>query len=620
MSDAFARSGECPSCGAQITFPFAGARAQVCRYCRFVVVRTDRGFTTSGRVADVLPLASRFGVGGTGLVEGERFRVAGRVQYEREEGSAPWQEFFLELASGSWIWIAEAQGRTYRTALVPDSPPPAGDIGLGWTLTAEGRVYTFAESGTRRLVAAEGELPFPVGPDQIERYVDISGKDGAFGTIDYGDGSSPPLLFLGHRIEPSQVTFDPGSPASAPPEVSTTALTCPGCGGDLPLLVPGATERIVCRYCGMQSDLNRGALVALKKVSLPGDPPVLPIGSRGTLGALHVLCVGYLDRSTVVDGEVYPWREYLLHAGDSGYVWLVEEAGEWQVVTPIDAGDVTITNGAASFKGERFGFVQTVVARVDEVVGEFYWKVETSETVNASEYQRGSRKLNLEATPEEVVWSSGSPASDDELAQAFPDVPHFTLKKRRRQGWRRTWGILLIAWILITAVSCATSPATVLFTAQVPPPAAPASSDDPSAPDSTYFSAPFTVPEGKHRVRLELIAPNLSNSWVAASCALVNETTGEVFEAELGLEYYSGVEGGESWSEGSHTASTLFAGVPGGSYVTRVDASGDPTNVFPNLTMEVVCDPFRWIPSVVSFLLLFAVWFFGRRSIDGATS
>ena len=41
-----------------MTFKFAGARAQVCKYCKFLVARTDRGLVRVGQVADLVEIPS----------------------------------------------------------------------------------------------------------------------------------------------------------------------------------------------------------------------------------------------------------------------------------------------------------------------------------------------------------------------------------------------------------------------------------------------------------------------------------------------------------------------------------------------------------------------------------
>src|SRR5262245_20960287 len=120
------RQASCPSCGAPITFKFAGARAVVCEYCKFVVARTDRGLVPTGRMADLIEIPTPLTMGAGGRWQNETFTVEGRIQMDRVgAASAPWQEILLGfVAAGRSTWVAYAQGRWYATSDTP--PPPQG--------------------------------------------------------------------------------------------------------------------------------------------------------------------------------------------------------------------------------------------------------------------------------------------------------------------------------------------------------------------------------------------------------------------------------------------------------------------------------------------------------------
>src|SRR5687767_6105790 len=104
VSTPFDRQAACPSCGAPMTFRFAGAGAQVCKHCNFVVARTDRNLVAIGRMADLVEIPSPLQVNTTGRWGNEPFVVDGRVQLDRASApGAPWQEFFIAFPqSGRW--------------------------------------------------------------------------------------------------------------------------------------------------------------------------------------------------------------------------------------------------------------------------------------------------------------------------------------------------------------------------------------------------------------------------------------------------------------------------------------------------------------------------------------
>ncbi len=430
VTSPFDRQAACPSCGAPITFRFAGAAAQVCKHCNFVVARTDRNLVAVGRMADLVDIPSPLTLGGTGRWSGgEPFVVDGRVQLDRASApGAPWQEFFITFPqSGKWCWVAAAQGRWYSTTEMPlpqSGLPSINSLRAGQQIQlGEYGVWTVAEVGQRRVVAGEGEMPSVASPGVPTGYVDIAAPNGAFGTIDYGDGRIPPKLYLGRQIDPAVMVLDTGAPVE-PATAAVTSVSCPSCGGNLPIITPGQTERIVCRYCGMASDLNQGALRALGPSPKPPIEPFIPLGTEGNLRGNRVICIGFTIRGCTVEGERYRWREYLVYAGPRiGYLWLMEEDGAWWLVTPIPPGEVGVSGASASYRNNVYSWKQSVRAETEYVVGEFYWKVEIGESVQATEYEGSGGKVSVEQTPKEVTYSFCERLSASELGAAFGIKP-----------------------------------------------------------------------------------------------------------------------------------------------------------------------------------------------------
>jgi hypothetical protein len=588
------RRGPCPQCGATIDFPFAAAAAQICSYCRYVVVRTDRAWIAIGRIADLLPLPNPLPIGATATIGSWRLRVAGRAQYDREgAASAPWQELFVEYATGSPGWIALAQGRCYATWQAPPAPLPTFQQATPGTPIAVAGAgnWIVAERGARRLLSAEGELPFPIRPRAIEWYADLSGPSGAFGTIDYGDGSRAPVLFVGQLVDPNQLRPDFSPPVAEPPPVPTKALTCHGCGASLPLTAPGSAQRIVCQYCGGENDLVGGALQPAGKAPLPSAKPEIPLGAVGRLRGEDVICVGFMVRQTTIDDESYEWREYLLFVPKTNsYVFLLEDEGNFEYIVPIAAGDVALSPDGKSAKyfGRDFEWSQSIAATVKHVIGEFYWKVEIGERVTATEF-RGpvGAKLNEERDDNEIVWSYARRTSRAELQQAFfgltqPAVP----RGRDRGAWLRTGGLLLLAWAVLSVASCAMRRNAVVFDGPlaIAPPSGTGSGDD------SFFTPAFEIEKDKRSLHAELSAPNLNNTWVGTDIALIRDDSGEVQQASLDLEYYWGQDSDGNWSEGNREGDLWFSRIDAGRYLLRVDPSWESGRPPPSLHLRLVHD------------------------------
>ncbi|MCK7502432.1 MAG: hypothetical protein MZW92_80730 [Comamonadaceae bacterium] len=65
---------------------------------------------------------------------------------------------------------------------------------------------------------------------------------------------------------------------------------------------------------------------------------------------------------------------------------------------------------------------------------------------------------------------------------------------------------------------------------------------------------------------------NLTNTWVELTLTLVDKDTGQAYGATREISYYEGIDGGESWSEGSRDDEVVFKKVPPGTYYLTVDA------------------------------------------------
>jgi len=102
--------------------------------------------------------------------------------------------------------------------------------------------------------------------------------------------------------------------------------------------------------------------------------------------------------------------------------------------------------------------------------------------------------------------------------------------------------------------------------------------------DSTAAAAAFVTDVFTVRGRtsdLELaIRTNLKNSWVYFGLALINDSTGDVYDFGRELSSYYGYDSDGYWSEGSPNDRALIPSVPPGRYYLRVQPEGPPGGAF----------------------------------------
>ena len=615
----------CPSCGAPVEFRRGLSVVVVCEYCRSVVARGDRAIEDLGKVAELIETGSPLQVGLRGAYQGIAFELTGRAQLGHQMGGV-WDEWYAAFSDGRWGWLAEAQGRFYLTfqkplpqqALIP--PFESLQPGLRLASISSAVPLTIGETGIATSLGAQGEIPYRLVPGEQHAYADLSGPHGEFATLDYSDDAARPLLFIGREV----TLDDLGLAAAAAPKrqaqrVASHQLNCPNCGGRLELRAPDQAQRVTCPNCNSLLDINQGQLRYLETLNNLVTPAI-PIGTKGTFAAGSFQVIGYLQRFVVFEGVAYYWEEYLLYEPKIGFRWLVQSDGHWSFVEPLAPGAVADEGNAAQFNGKSFKLFQDARAGVAYVLGEFYWKVSVGEAVQATDYVNAPLMLSKEATPQEVNWSLATYLKKDEVEKALgisglpaptgvaPNQPFL------HKYIYKLWGWMLLATFLFGMQAIMFAPRHEIyknsFTLE------PRKSADDT---QVFFSEPFEL-KSLRNIRISASAP-VSNTWVYAEGDLINETTGLVQPFAVPVEYYSGVDGGESWSEGDKEPDVHLSSLPGGKYTMRLEVQWEKWQEPQMLTVRIVQGVPRllyWLlamvaVSIIPLLVLLSQWSFEKR-------
>lgn len=419
-SDMAVSQGSCPGCGAPIGFAAGSSVSAVCKYCQTTVRRTDRGLENLGRVADLTDTPSLVAVGDTGTAAGQSFMVLGRVQLQHDLGGV-WEEWYLGFANGQWGWLAYAQG-VYMLTWKVEPPPPVpamrqmrleASVPLGPAGT-----FRVVELKQATIASAEGELPFAPRTGEARFYADLHGPRGGFATIDWGQGSGAVEVFVGYQLLESQLTIT--QQVERPQrDVKLEGLNCPGCGAPLKLHGGQRIERVACQHCGTVSESVSQQIIARQQAAR--SRPLIPLGSSGRIDNVEYTVIGFMERSTVIEGETYYWTEYLLLAPGLGFRWLVEDEATWRFVTPVNVAEIDLSRfpSQVGYGGRTYRMRNSNTACVTYVVGEFYWKVQVGETVQVMDFESGYNIISREVAGNEVHWSASPPIAWQTIAQAF---------------------------------------------------------------------------------------------------------------------------------------------------------------------------------------------------------
>lgn len=510
--------------------------------------------------------------------------MTGRAQLRHQLGGY-WDEWYATFSNG-WVgWLAEAQGRFYLTFFQPlpqgASLPSYESLQLGQFVTEipSQTPLMVQEKGVATSVAADGEIPYQLTPNEESPFADLAGKSNAFATIDYS--MDPPWVFVGQQVTLEDIGL--GDAKSAKREarrVSAAAMGCPNCGGPLDLIAPDKTERVACPNCNSLLDVNQGNLSYLHALNPSSAPDfVLPVGAEGTfMGDVKFKIIGAVARSVTFDGIQYFWHEYLLYNPMVGFRWLVHSDNHWNFVEPVNPAEVSQTGILASgatvgYNGKNYKIFQDAPASVEYVKGEFYWRVEQGETVRAVDYVAAPSMLSQEITANEVNWSVGTYKTNAEIEKAFgiTDLPKpwsVAPNQPFTGSFYYTWGALPLVLLLLQAVVMvvASGITSTVMSEQINLPAM-----QNAQAAQTVFSKPFDL-KGNRNVRITANA-NVSNAWADLDVDLVNDQSQEVESVNVPIEYYSGSDSDGAWTEGSQETDATLSSLPAGKYTLRVEGT-----------------------------------------------
>lgn len=605
----------------------------MCPYCRSAVARTDRGFQDLGKVAEIAVSQSPLKLGLKGTFNGSGFELTGRAQLKHELGGY-WDEWYATFSNG-WVgWLAEAQGNFYLTFYQPTpngQPLPAFEsIQVGQSIPqAAGAVpLMVTEKGIATAVAADGEIPYRLTPNEKSPYADLSGIGDAFATIDYS--TEPPWMFVGKKVALGEIGLaDARSAERAARRVSSAAMGCPNCGGPLSLVAPDKAERVTCPNCNSLLDVNQGNLTYLHALNpLPSEPEfALPIGAEGTFkDDVKFKVIGAVVRSVTIEGIKYFWHEYLLYNPTIGFRWLVHSDNHWNFVEPVNPAEVAdsaniLGSRSAAYNGRSFKIFQDANAVVEFVKGEFYWRVEQGETVRAVDYVAAPLMLSQEVTANEMNWSVGVYMTNAEIEKAFgvsglPKPWSVAPNQPFTGSFYYTWGLLPLFLLLVAAVFMVpltgTSRTALSQEINLPPMTS-------ATAAQAAFSQSFDI-RANNNVRITAAAP-VSNSFAELDVDLINEQSQEVESVNIPIEYYFGTDSDGAWSEGGRDQDATLSALPAGKYTLRIEGTWQDWQKPMPVTVKVeqnITRGVNFLCALIALLIVPLVGIFRKLTFENA--
>lgn len=360
------------------------------------------------------------------------------------------------------------------------------------------------------------------------------------------------------------------------PVYHPTPLQCPSCSGLLERFSEHS-QLMVCGYCNERLELSHAEVVALgKSEQVEFDQFTLDLGQTFVWEKIDYTIIG---RISLLDSEGDPGpKDYLLFHPQFGTLWATEYWGYGYYVTKKSRmlPPKEVFEGARKVQlpdGSHWRFSERETYTIEQVDGALPYIAQAGDTLDVLELRHAS-KPGVTMAIERTV---GTEEIECSISQAIPQkvwkyaTGQYTEKDLRRDARRHMpwWGRLIgfaasviTIWLLVTASinqNYGEELASFMY-----------SRDDLRI---EHVTETFTLTDVSEPIGLHFRS-SVDNEWVAIQYAILHSpiagdamTYEELLQKEqvldesqqskvlmvsdVGVSYYHGYEGGESWSEGS---------------------------------------------------------------------
>lgn len=389
-----------------------------------------------------------------------------------------------------------------------------------------------------------------------------------------------------------------------------TQHTCPKCRH---INVPkgrALTVALSCEKCKLYFCIHSNA----QDQFTDSFEPILAIGSVGKINDVSYRVMGFTVKSE--RKWKYTWHEYFLFNPETGIAFLSTNDGHWNFLKPYSKHPWSFGNAIAdpSIDEGTFKLYAKYKADVLYASGEFFTDIiDTTESSMNYEHIDPPYILNFEDNEHHLGAYLGEYISRNDVASAF-NLQVNTLPKKKGFGYTqplnikfdedvmlRVSGLAVIFAIILHMIFAANSSNQKVIEESF-------DQNDMQA-NKMFKTQSFELSGGTKNVQVDLYAP-ISNDWFFGEFSLINELTNEEIVFTKEIEYYSGYDGGESWSEGSSEGEAFLSSIPEGKYHINIYPEFSLSNHIFRITVirDVPFSSNFWI--LLFCLLLFPIGYF----------
>lgn len=355
------------------------------------------------------------------------------------------------------------------------------------------------------------------------------------------------------------------------PRYSPRSIQCGSCGGGLSVKDERA-ELVVCDYCGSHLELSGTELKVLGR-GAEGKPD-LPLSLGDSFrweGARYEVVARMVQADE--DDAYDQTLQFLLYNPRRGVLWLDEYEGHWSIswtshvmADPAEPFHLRPGDSVNTYDGGSWTVGEVGVTVLKYVDGALPWRARIGDRVEYCEASNADgEQLAVERVAGEIEINRGRPLTSKEMTRALgrkASTVHVASGVEESAAVRKRWYIILMAAALVAAavnggmaLYAMTRGTTVLEQAF-----------GPAELSGEVVSRPFQVAAADNLIRVNVRAQGLDNEWMVVDFALVEGEDKVIHTGESTLEYYHGVEDGESWSEGDFSEPAYIRVPKAGTY------------------------------------------------------
>ncbi|HJT73060.1 MAG TPA: DUF4178 domain-containing protein [Chitinophaga sp.] len=566
---------QCPSCSRAVNFTTSGTTILVCT-CGTVLNRMDDGRIVPRPFAVIAEKASVIAPGTSGKWNNKKFTVTGRFRAWLEEAVISYWTICFE--DGLLAYLVDGYGM-YAICLPKETSPEMSrsvlDIKHGQPKTFYNTTYILERKNKCIKWEVEGELFIPECNTtfNVHDFASTAGK--RLHIIEYWPKITP--VFEIHYTDTASLALEHTRTYENPGRT----FNCTYCGNSLHVRTYPTAQSCACPGCGSTYVLEHALDYIRLKNQRKSSSTVLHLrlGQTGTLFGITYKVVGCMEKKQHNDPA--RWREYTLFNEQEGYAFLSEFDGHWIYVR--EKGEAPVpekkTIPAFTYEGYTFKLFNDYNSEILHAAGEFPGNVFNDHQIKAMEYISPPYLWILEYSHSEgFTWFKGEHLSQADMRAAFgaeTELPAQSGVGMVQPPHGNMMSHIALYSLYAMFFMIAVHIMTTFFNKQ-----------QTIYHDSISFSSDTihtqsTVVNGIHldktKSNIQMnVGSTINNSWIEIEATLTNTSTGNEYTVNEGLEYYSGVSGGESWSEGSQDGTVYFSEIPAGDYVLKFEATREP--------------------------------------------